>query len=54
MVGGWVVLFYPLPKRGDRIKQVLKGDDGFLDHVYFVYQSSSFWLLQQDTDGKTN
>lgn len=41
------LLFNPLPKRGDLIQQVLKGDDCILDHVYFLHQPFSLRLLQQ-------
>lgn len=46
MMDVWVLLFNPLPKTGDLVQQVLKGDDGVLDHVYFLHQPSSLWLLQ--------
>lgn len=47
-----ILLFYSLPETGDLVEQVLNSDDGFLDHVDFLHQPFSFWLLQQKNENK--
>lgn len=42
------LLFNPLPKGGDLVQEILKGNDRFLDHVNFLHQPLSLRLLRHD------